>query len=44
MQLDAFKELRIALEKARSDELEKQQLWLHAKTSETEQERRLGRE
>jgi hypothetical protein len=37
-----IKELNRPLEKARSDELEKQQLWLRAKTDETELRRKVG--
>jgi len=39
-----IKELKSALQKARSSELDKQQLWLRAKTDETERRRRLGGE
>ncbi len=39
-----IKELGSALEKARSVELDKQQLWLRAKTDETELRARLGGE
>ncbi|HKI21331.1 MAG TPA: hypothetical protein VKA15_25785 [Isosphaeraceae bacterium] len=41
---ETIKELKSALEKARSDELDKQQIWLRAKTDETELRRRTGGE